>query len=380
MKIAVNTRILLVDKLEGVGKFTHYILKYLVQQHPEHEFYFLFDRPYHPQFIYAANVKPLVIYPPARHPLLFYLWFEVMVPRVLRKIQPDVFLSLENMTSLRTQVPRVTVLHDLAYLHFPEEKRYFDLRYYKKYMPLFAAASQRILAVSEFTKSDIMHQLGVESSKILVTPCAVSNFYKPTPYGQQIVLRQKYCAGEMYFVCVGALQLRKNLATVFKAFDAFKTLTRSDVKLVIVGRNAWKASSIIKAYKAMTHKADVVFTGRVSDEVVRGLYGGALALLFASIFEGFGLPILEAQKCDCPVITSNTSSMPEVAGESALLVNPLDPDEICLALVQLYHYPEKREHYIRLGRVNCQRYSWEKSADLVHQSLLATVQNLPTSS
>ena len=380
MKIAVNTRILLADKLEGVGTFTHEILRHLVLQHPEHEFYFLFDRPYHPQFIYAANVNPLVVYPPARHPLLYYFWFEVMVPRILQQLQPDVFLSLDSMTTLRTNVPRVTVLHDLAYLHFPEEKRYLDLRYYKKFIPRFAEVSRLLLTVSEFTKADIIKNLKIEPSRVQVTPCAVSNFYKPTSYEQQITLRQKFCAGEMYFLCVGALQLRKNLANVFKAFDAFKTLTQSEVKLVIVGRKAWKAGAIIKAYQAMTHREDVVFTGRVSDEVVRTLYGSAIALVFASFFEGFGLPILEAQKCDCPVITSNTSSMPEVAAGSALLVNPLSPDEISQALVLLYHYPEKREHYIRLGRINCQRYSWEKSAGLVYQSLLEVVQNQPIAS
>lgn len=380
MKIAVNTRFLLADKLEGVGKFTHEILRQLVVLHPEHEFYFLFDRPYHAQFIYASNVKPIVIYPPARHPVLFYLWFEVMVPRVLRQLQPDVFLSLDNTTTLRTSIPRITALHDLAYLHFPEEKKYLELLYYKKYIPQFTAASRLILTVSEFTKSDLIKNLGVEPSKIQVTPCGVSNYFKPTPYAQQIEIRQNYCAGEMYFVFVGALQPRKNLANVFKAFDAFKNLTRSEVKLVIVGRKAWKAGSIIKAYKAMTHKADVVFTGRVSDDEVRQLYGSALALVFASVFEGFGLPIIEAQKCDCPVITSNTSSMPEVAGKSALLVNPLVPDEICQAFVQMYHFPEKRDFYIRQGRANCQRFSWQQSARLVYQSLVEAVQTSKISS
>ncbi|QNF34655.1 glycosyltransferase family 4 protein [Adhaeribacter swui] len=374
MKIVVNTRVLLPDQLEGVGKFTHEILWHLVGQHPEHEFYFLFDRPYHPQFIYGPNVKPLVIYPPARHPFLFYLWFQGMVPRVLRQLKADVFLSMDNMTSLRTQVPRVTVIHDLAYLHFPEEKKYLDRRYYERFIPQFAAASRAILTVSEFTKADVVQQLGVAPQKIQVTPCGVSNFFKPTAYAQQIEIRQKYCAGEMYFVFVGALQPRKNLANVFKAFDFFKNLTRSEVKLVIVGRKAWKAQSILKAYRQMEHKADVVFTGRVSDAEVRQLYGSALGLVFPSIFEGFGLPIIEAQKCHCPVITSNTSSMPEVAGNSALLVNPLLPDEIGEALMQLYHYPDKREALIRLGQQNCQRYSWSHSAQLVYQKLEEAVQ------
>lgn len=371
LKIAVNTRFLLADKLEGVGKYTHEVMRRLVRQHPEHEFYFFFDRTYDPQFVYADNVNPIVIYPPARHPFLFYLWFQVMLPRMLRRIKPDVFLSLDNMTSLRTTVPRVTVLHDLAFLHFPEEKTYFDRRYYEKYTPRFAQASQLVLAVSAYTRQDIMKQYGLSPQKIRVAPGAAAGFFKPTPYGQQIETRQHYSAGEMYFVLVGALQPRKNLVTVFRAFDTFKERTCSEVKLVIVGRKAWKATAIFKAYQAMAYKADVIFTGRVPDEEVRKLYGSALALVFASVFEGFGLPIIEAQRCDCPVITSNTSSMPEVAGGSALLINPLIPEEICQAMVQLYHYPEVREHYIRKGRENWPRYSWQKTAEVAYQAVLA---------
>ncbi|QMU31357.1 glycosyltransferase family 4 protein [Adhaeribacter radiodurans] len=369
MRIAVNTRILLAGKLEGVGKFTHEVLQRLVVQHPEHEFYFFFDRPYDKQFIYAPNVKPVVIYPPARHPFLFYLWFEIMLPRILRQLKPDVFFSPDNFTTLRTTVPRVTVIHDLAYQHFPEEKRYFDRRYYQKFIPRFAAASRLILTVSEFSRKDILKSFNLPPDKVKVAPCGVSDFFKPTPFAQQIDIRQKYCAGEMYFVFVGALQPRKNLVNLFKAFDAFKNLTRSEVNLVIVGRKAWKAGSIVKAYQAMTHKTEVVFTGRVSDAEVRQLYGGALALVFASVFEGFGLPIIEAQKCDCPVITSNTSSMPEVAADSALLVDPHSPDAICQALVQLYHYPERRDYYIRRGRENCRRYTWQQTTNLVYQGL-----------
>ncbi|MDQ4142061.1 MAG: glycosyltransferase family 4 protein, partial [Bacteroidota bacterium] len=325
--------------------------------------------PYDAQFIYASNVTPIVIYPPARHPFLFYIWFEIMLPRVLRQIKPDVFFSPDNFTTLRTQVPRVTVIHDLAYLHFPAEKKYFDRRYYQKFMPRFAEASRLVLTVSEFSRKDIIKSFNLSPAKVKVAPCGVSDFFKPTPYAQQIEIRQKYCTGEMYFVFVGALQPRKNLVNLFKAFDAFKSLTRSEVKLVIVGRKAWKAGSIVKAYEAMTHKTEVVFTGRVSDAEVRQLYGSALALVFASVFEGFGLPIIEAQKCDCPVITSDTSSMAEVAANSAMLVDPLSPEAICQALVQLYHYPEQREYYIRRGRENCRRFTWQQTADLIYQGL-----------
>ncbi len=374
MRIAVNTRFLLADKLEGIGKYSDEVLRRLVLQHPEHEFYFLFDRPYSARFIYAANVTPIVIYPPARHPLLFYVWFQIMLPRVLRRIKADVFFSPDNMTSLRTQVPRITVLHDLAFLHFPEEKKYFDRQYYEKFIPRFVKASATVLTVSEYTRQDVLKNYGLPPDRVQVAYCGVSDYFKPSSYEAQIAIRQKYSDGEMYFVFVGALQPRKNLATIFRAFDEFKQLTRSEVKLVIVGRKAWKAASIVKAYKSMAHQADVVFTGRVPDAEVRALYGAALALVFASVFEGFGLPIVEAQKCDCPVITSTTSAMPEVAGDSALLVDPSSAQEICQALVQLYHYPEKRDYYIRKGRQNWPRFSWQKTSELVYQSLMEAAQ------
>jgi glycosyltransferase involved in cell wall biosynthesis len=304
---------------------------------------------------------------------LFYIWFQVMLPRVLRQIQPDVFFSPDNMTSLRTHVTRVTALHDLAYLHFPEEKTYLDRRYYEYFVPRFAQASRLVVTVSEFTRQDLIKSYGLPAAKIKVVDSGVSDFFKPSSFELQVATRQKYCAGEMYFLYVGALQLRKNLPNIFRAFDSFKKLTGSEVKLVVVGRKAWKAGAIIDAYEAMAYKTEVIFTGRIPDEEVRKLYGSAIAVVFASVFEGFGLPTIEAQKCDCPVITSTTSSMPEVARDSAVLVNPLSPDEICQAMLLLYHYPEKRDYYIRKGRENWPRYPWQRTSELVYQALMEAV-------
>ena len=369
MKIVVNARFLLPGVLEGIGRFSHEVLRQLVLQHPKDQFYFLFDRPYDQQFIYAKNVTPIVVYPPARHPILYFFWFQVMVPRILRQLKPDVFFSPDNMTTLHTAVPKVTIFHDVSYLHFPEEKKYFDLRYYQKNTPKFAAASKIILTVSEFTKQDLLASFPVNPAQVKVIHAGVSDFFKPIRFEEQINTRLKFVNGEMYFLFVGALQPRKNLVNILAAFDAFKQYTRSEVKLVMVGRKAWKSGPIMKAYKRMVYKADVVFTGQVSNQELRNLYGSALGLLFISVFEGFGLPILEAQKCDCPVITSNTSSMPEVAAGSAVFVDPSSPDDICAAMVQLYHYPEKREKLIQKGRKNWPRYTWARTAELVYEGI-----------
>ena len=139
MKIAVNARFLLKGKLEGIGWFTHEVLKRVVQNHPEHEFIFIFDRPYHEDFIYGKNVTPIVVPPPARHPILWYIWFEWSVKLVLKKHKPDLFISTDGFLSLSTKVPQLLVIHDLAFEHFPEHLP-FKFRYYlRKFTPKFAS-------------------------------------------------------------------------------------------------------------------------------------------------------------------------------------------------------------------------------------------------
>ena len=139
MRIAVNTRFLLPNKLEGIGRFTLEVLRRMVNSHPEHEFYFFFDRKYDPSFVLSENVIPIILFPPARHPFLFYWWFEWSVARALKKHNIDVFLSTDNFCSLNTKVPTVLVTHDLAFAHFPEQVGFLQRKYYQYFTPRFLA-------------------------------------------------------------------------------------------------------------------------------------------------------------------------------------------------------------------------------------------------
>ena len=136
MKIAVNTRFLLTGRLEGIGGFTAEITRRLVEQQPAHQFYFLFDRPFDPAFIYGPTVEPLIVGPPARHPLLWYWWFERSLPTVLKKIKADVLLSPDGFVSLRSKVPTVMVTHDLAFEQYAKHVPLLVRKYYRHYMPL----------------------------------------------------------------------------------------------------------------------------------------------------------------------------------------------------------------------------------------------------
>ncbi|SHJ29730.1 Glycosyltransferase involved in cell wall bisynthesis [Hymenobacter daecheongensis DSM 21074] len=374
MQIAVNVRFLLPgDKLEGIGRFTYETLSRLVRRHPEHTFHFLFDRAYDPRYLFGPNVVPHVLYPSARHPFLFVAWFEGAVAAWLARHRPAVFLSPDGFTTLNTRVPRVTVMHDLAFEHFPQDVGLLQRRYYQYFAPRFARASQVLVAVSEATKQDLMATYRIPAERIRIVYNAVDAHFRPLPAAEQPAVRARFSAGEPYFLFVGALQPRKNLVHLLRAFDQFKTRTGSPVKLLIVGRTAWKAGPMFDAYQQMQHRAAVHLTGRVTDEELVQLYGAALATVYVPYFEGFGIPIIEAQACGCPVITSQCSSMPEVAGGAALLVDPHSVDAIAAGLKVLHADAALRRQLVELGLRNTERFSWDKSADSLWEAVEAAL-------
>jgi glycosyltransferase involved in cell wall biosynthesis len=373
--IAVNTRFLLPgDQLEGIGRFTFETLKRMVAAHPEHTFHFLFDRPFDARYVFGANVVPHVLFPPARHPFLFVAWFEGAVALWLRRQQPAVFLSTDGFTTLATTVPRLTVVHDLAFEHFPQDVELLRRKYYHFFFPRFVRASERLVAVSEATKQDLIATYQLPTEKIQVVYNAADAHFRPQPVEVQQATRERFAAGKPYFLFVGALQPRKNLVNLLKAFDAFKQQTGAPTKLLVVGRTAWKAGPMFDVYQQMQYRHDVHLTGRVTDTELVQLYAAALATVYVPYFEGFGIPIIEAQSCASPVLTSDRSSMPEVAGGAALLVDPYSPAAIAAALGRLWQEPELRQELVRKGQVNIQRFSWDKSAEALWEAILSVVE------
>ncbi|GAB1403819.1 hypothetical protein MASR1M74_09970 [Lentimicrobium sp.] len=199
MKIAVNTRLLLYGRLEGIGWFTFENLSRIVRAHPEHDFYFIFDRPYHPDFIFSSNVHPVVIGPQARHPLLYFLWFEFSVNRILKKINADVFLSPDGYMSLRSKIPGIAVFHDLNFEHYPQDLPRAERWYYRHFFPKYAHKVRRIATVSEFSKKDIVGQYGVNPQKIDVVYNGANEQYCPLNDEQKTAAREKFTGGKPYF-------------------------------------------------------------------------------------------------------------------------------------------------------------------------------------
>ncbi|MCQ2959462.1 MAG: glycosyltransferase family 4 protein [Bacteroidales bacterium] len=378
MNIVINTRLLIKGRIDGISRFTFETVKRICLNHPEHQFYLLFDRMYDKDFIFAENVKPIIVPFQTRHPFLWWFWFHSQIPRVLNALKPDIFVSTDGYSVTNCNLPIVDVIHDLNFEHYPEHLPRLVRKYYRKFFPEYAKYSTRIATVSEYSKQDIHTLYDIPLEKIDVVYNGVSSTFQPLIESEKTLIKQKYTENNDYFVYAGTLHPRKNIENLFAAFSIFKQKTQSTMKLVIVGEAMFLSQTIQKAYDNHPYKKDIVFTGRVSDKELNYLLGSAFAMTYVPFFEGFGIPILEAFACGIPVITSNCTSMPEVAGDAALLCNPSDIESIANAMISLANDNNLYQTLLENSKKQLEKFSWDQSAELLWQSIEKAIQEYST--
>lgn len=369
MRIAVNTRFLLPGQLEGFGWYTHEIVRRMVLAHPEDSFLFLFDRPFDRRFIYAENVTPVAVFPPARHPALFYSWFELALPPVLRRFGAEVFFSPDSMCILRSSVPTVMTVHDIVPLHFPEQIPWLTRRYLLHMLPRFLNRAERIVTVSKYVKADIVQTCGTDPAKIDVVYNGCRTGFGPLESIDKQAVREQFADGRAYFFYTGAIHPRKNIHRLIRAFDQFKTRTGAPVELLLAGRFAWQTGAVKSAYEQAVHAEDIQFLGYVPEADLTRLMGSALALTYVSLSEGFGLPVLEAMYAETPVMAANATCLPEIAGGAALLVDPASETAMAEGLEKLYRDRAFGTELVEKGRVRRQDFSWDLAAEQVYTLL-----------
>ena len=374
MVIGVNTRFLIKDSLEGFGNFTAEIFGTMARQHPEHQFYFLLDRPFAALPDLPSNVSLQVVAPPARHPLLWKYWFDIKIPQVLRKIKADVFVSPDGFCSLTTKVPQCLVVHDLGFLHYPEAYKKTHYRFYKHFTPKFIKKACTIATVSELSKQDIMAHYKTHFDKIDVVYNGVKEGFQPLSFDKREVFKEKYSGGSEFFLYAGALQPRKNLVNLLKAFSIFKKRQRSEMKLVLAGRLAWKNGEFLELLKTYKYREEVVLTGYLEQSELEGLMASAYAMVYHSLFEGFGVPVVEAMKCEVPVLTSAYTSMQEIGEDAALYFDAASHTDMAEKLMLIYKDEDLRKSMIQKGKAVARKYSWKRSAELLWESVVKAME------
>src|SRR5690606_8870517 len=188
-------------------------------------FVFLFDRNFDEEFIFSDNITPLILSPQARHPFLYYAWFQFSVKNILNKMQPDLFLSPDGFLSLGAKCKQLPVIHDINFAHYPQNVKWLTAKYYNRYFPRYAKEAARIATVSQFSKNDIAKTYHIAPEKIDVVYNGINSFFKPLSETEKQNTKQKFSKGKDYFLFVGSLSPRKNIPNLIKAFAQFKAET-----------------------------------------------------------------------------------------------------------------------------------------------------------
>lgn len=292
------------------------------------------------------------------------LWYQTSLNWQLRQQRTALFFSPATEGMLFPSVPQIITVHDLIPLKYPEVSPKWQY-YYRYVLPLILKQSQRIICISEHTKKDLIENYGLNPELIKVIYLGFDrNLFSPQPNPE--ILR-KYSL-DKYLLYVGDMRLYKNLGRTLEAFDR---LPFKDCKFVITGKKDDFFYPAIKRQTELLKAQDrIIFLDYVPTADLPGLYSMAQSLVFASLYEGFGLPVLEAMACGCPVITANATSIPEVGGDSVFYVDPNSVDNIAQGMAAVLTKVELREKLRQQGKKRSQLFSWDKTAKNVRQILV----------
>ncbi len=352
------------DGMDGIGWFSYEIIKRWISSQPQHEFTLLCDRRSVKEMLTGPNVKVKVMYPPARKLSLINWWHRTSRIYVNRK-KFDVYVSMDGQFSHPSKVPVLNVIHDLNFLHHPEWMTKSIADFYNNSVPECARKATRLATVSEYSKLDISKSYGVAMDNIDV----VYN-----GYNEELLRVTNVPDNENpFFLFVGIQVPRKNITGLIKSFSLFKETHGTNHKLKLAGHDYMWNTEMLKALDSSAYKEDIELLGRQTFKKLKVLYSKAEALIYIPHFEGFGIPVLEGFAAGIPVICSNTTSIPEVAGEAALQCAPTDYQAVSEAMHKITSDKTTRNQAIVNGKKRLDLFNWDKTASALWKSLEKTI-------
>lgn len=357
MRIGVDAR-LMQHQPAGITRYTRHLLQELAKLNQHDEFITFQHRRHRTPLIEQANFRRATLYAPVHTRIEQWL-----TPLELIRFSLDLFHSTDFIPPLYTTVPTVITVHDLAFLHWPHFLTKDSAAYYGQ-IDRAVRHAKHIIVPSESTKQDLTAMLGVPPIKISVIYEAADERFVPLPLAEtRAEVRQKYHLPETFILFVGTIEPRKNVDGLIRAFHHLRSKYGvNDTALVIAGGKGWLYDETLKLIRQLELEQSVVFAGRVMDDDLHKLYVAARCHVHAAHYEGFGLPPLEAMACGTPTIVSNVSSLPEVVGDAALMVDPSNWEEIAVAMHRLLSDDQLHAEMREKGLQRARYFNWETSA------------------
>jgi glycosyltransferase involved in cell wall biosynthesis len=360
MRIGIDLSIAATQRA-GVANYAFNLVKALIGIDQVNQYYIYSHTPIADLEVGQKNNVQL-IYP--KHKINRHLWFQLVLPFSLAKNKIDLFFGPNFMFPLFSRVRSAIVIHDLSFMLYPETQSFFN-KLYRKLLPYCARRAARIITDCSAIKAEVVKCFRVVPEKIIPIYAGVGREFRTIEDTSCLTrIRQKYHLPEKFVLYVGTLEPRKNIIRLLEAFALVKKVFL-DLKLVLVGKKGWLYQEIFNKIRKLGLENEIIIAGHVLWEDLPAIYNLALVFTFPSLYEGFGLPVLEAMACGVPVVTSNCSSLPEVAGEAALLVDPKSATQIADAIKRFLSDAGLREQMIKKGRARVVAFTWEKCAQKV---------------
>ncbi len=348
---------------DGIGWFMTRLLGHLLKAESPHRFIAFTD-------LAAGAVRDEFGHPPHLEVVSFRLpiytvWEQVGLPIAMMMARLDLFHAPLGLP-IACPVPAIATLHDLCFLVLPETFTPRMRAYFRVALPASARRAKMVLTISEASKRALMERFGVPAAKIRVVPAAVAEEFVPvTDAGKLRGVLARYGLPAEFILYVGTLEPRKNVVRLIQACQLLWQERRLELPLVIVGRRGWLSESIFDTVREGGSGARIIFPGYVAREDLPALYSAARVFVYPSLCEGFGMPPLEAMACGTAVVASTSTSLPEVLGDAALLVNPLDVDALAQAIEAVVRDAALRERLRAAGLARARTFRWADSASRV---------------
>jgi len=363
MHVALNAHLLsLSQSYRGAG-ISWYIFN-LLQNLPivtpdNHYTAYLHDRAFHPT---APNLELNFSSWPTYRPPVRIAWEQFALPLALQRNPPDLLHAMAFVAPIAMRQPFVVTVYDLSFLRYPDSFRPFNRWYLSTFTAYSVKRARAVIAISESTRQDVIHLLGKPAPQVHTIYCGTDEQFRPWPPAEIATFRAQHGLPDTFVLYLGTLEPRKNLDGLIRAYAAWRAQEPTAPMLIIAGGKGWYYQEIFALVESLNLTPYIKFAGYVPQAELPLWYNAATVFVYPSHFEGFGLPVLEAMACGTPVITSNISSLPEVAGEAARLVNPTDTAALTIALKELLGQADLRADMRARGLAQAAKFRWAKTA------------------